>query len=78
MHQADEQGPPGDTLGVCMVMKALFTGQRITAMAVRVQVDLSVVMAMGMLVDLVPQQAPQDVDSKDRQHDSDGKFQRRS
>jgi hypothetical protein len=57
-----------------MVMKALFMGQRITAMAVRVQVDLSVDMAMGMIVDLVPQQAPQDVDSKDRQHDSDGKF----
>jgi len=61
-----------------MVMKALLMRHRITAMAVRVQVNLSVVMAMRMKVDLIPKQAPQDVHSKDRYHDSDRKFECRS
>jgi hypothetical protein len=33
--------------------------------------------AVGMKVDLIPKQAPQDVNPKHRQHDSDGKFEHR-
>jgi hypothetical protein len=58
-----------------MIMRALLMGQSFTAMGVRVQVDLSVVMAMGMKMDLIPKKAPQNVRSKDHQHNSDRKFE---